>query len=143
MMNIRLCLLVACLFLFRVTHAQSSVTEIETSIGNLNTAMISRDKSTLEKLTADELSYGHSTGLVQNKTEFVNDILSGPNKFTRIDIANQTVTMANDVAIVRNTSSISLTNKELPNELKIGILMIWKKQGGHWKLLARQGYKLP
>ena len=142
-MNIRLCLLLACLFLFRISHAQSSATEVETLIGNLNTAMISRDQSTLEKLTADELSYGHSTGLVQNKTEFVNDILSGPNKFIKIDIANQSISMANDVAIVRNTSSISLTNKELPNELKIGILMIWKKQGGHWKLLARQGYKLP
>ena len=27
--------------------------------------------------------------------------------------------------------------------IDIGILEVWQKQGGDWKLLARQGYKLP
>jgi hypothetical protein len=29
-----------------------------------------------------------------------------------------------------------------PNNVKIGVLSIWQKQGGNLKLLARQGYKL-
>jgi ketosteroid isomerase-like protein len=28
------------------------------------------------------------------------------------------------------------------NHTKIGILAVWQKQDGGWKLLARQGYKL-
>jgi hypothetical protein len=28
------------------------------------------------------------------------------------------------------------------NNVRIGTLEIWHKQGGNWKLLARQGYKL-
>jgi len=142
-MNIRLCLLLACLLSFRSTDAQSLIKDVETSIGNLNTAMISKDKTMLENLTAEELSYGHSTGVVQNKSEFVNDIMSGPVKFIKIEISNQSIKLADDIAIVRNISSISGTNKEMPLDLKIGILMIWKKLGGNWKLLARQGYKLP
>jgi hypothetical protein len=143
MMYLRLCVLIACLLSFRITDAQSPIKEVETSIENLNTAMISQDKPMLEKLTAEELSYGHSTGVVQNKPEFVSDILSGPVKFLKIEISNQNITMANDIAIVRNISSISGTNKEMPLELKIGVLMIWKKLGGNWKLMARQGFKLP
>jgi len=142
-MKIRLFLLLACLLSFSNTEAQSLNTEVETSIGDLNSAMISKDRSMLEKLTAEELSYGHSTGVVQNKSEFVNDILSGPTKFIKIDITNQSISPADDLAIVRNISSISGTNKGMPLDLKIGVLMIWKKQGGHWKLLARQGFKIP
>ncbi|HEY4936259.1 MAG TPA: nuclear transport factor 2 family protein [Puia sp.] len=139
----RLCLLLACLLSFRMTYAQSLNKEVETTIDNLNAAMISKDKPILEKLTTEELSYGHSTGVVQNKSEFVNDILSGPINFLKIDITNENINLADDIAIVRNISSISGTNKGMPLELKIGVLMIWKKQEGNWKLLARQGFKLP
>ena len=142
-MNIRLCLLLACLVLFRNSDAQSQNTDVEKSVSNLTAAMISKDKSMLDKLTADELSFGHSTGVVENKSEFVNNVLSGPTTFFKIDISNQSVNPAGDVAIVRNISSISGTSKGQPLEIKIGVLMIWKKQGDNWKLLARQGYKLP
>jgi ketosteroid isomerase-like protein len=142
-MNIRLCLLIACLLSFRNTNAQSLNTEVETSIANLNAAMISKDKSILEKLTAEELSFGHSTGVVEDKSEFVQNVLSGPTTFSRIDISNQSINPAGDIAIVRNISTINGINKGQPLDLKIGVLMIWKKEGGVWKLLARQGFKLP
>jgi ketosteroid isomerase-like protein len=142
-MNIRLCLLIACLLSFWKTNAQTVNTEVEMSIANLNAAMISKDKSTLEKLTADELSFGHSTGVVENKSEFVQNVLSGPTTFTSIDISNQNINPAGDITIVRNITTISGNSKGQPLNIKIGVLMIWKKQGGNWKLLARQGFKLP
>ncbi len=142
-MNMRLSWLLACLLSFSIANAQTGIKEVETSISNLNAAMISKDKSTLDKLTADELSYGHSTGVVQDKLAFMNDILSGPTTFMKIEISGQTINLAEDIAIVRNTSSISGTSKGSPLDLKIGVLMIWKKKGDGWKLLARQGFKLP
>jgi ketosteroid isomerase-like protein len=141
-MHNRLFLLILCFLIFKTSGAQSLQKDIESSNETLNKAMISQDKSILEKLTADELSYGHSTGLVENKSEFVKDILSGPVKFFTIDITNQSINLADNIAIVRNISSIKGTRDGAPLELKIGILMIWKKQGAEWKLLARQGYKL-
>ncbi|HXB28601.1 MAG TPA: nuclear transport factor 2 family protein [Puia sp.] len=142
-MKIRLCFLFACLFSFWHINAQSINTEVETSIANLNAAMISKDKSTLEKLTAEELSFGHSTGVVENKTEFIQNVLSGPTTFYKIDISNQSINPADNIAIVRNTSTISGSTKGQPLDIKIGVLMIWKKDKGVWKLVARQGFKLP
>jgi ketosteroid isomerase-like protein len=124
------------------TDAQSWKKDIESSIDAFDKAMISQDKSTLEKSTAEELSYGHSTGLVENKTEFVKNILTGDTKFFQIDNADQNITMADNIAIVRNICSIKGSKSGSPLNLKIGILMIWKKDGASWKLLARQGYKL-
>jgi hypothetical protein len=117
--------------------------EIESSVERLNKAMITPDKSTLDMLTAEELSYGHSTGVVQNKAEFIKDILSGPVKFSQIDNTNQSIIITENTATVRDICSIKGTRDGAPLDLKIGILMIWIKKGDGWKLLARQGYKLP
>ena len=139
----RLFLLMFCFLINVNTNAQTSNKEIESSIELLNKAMITPDKSSLDKLTAEELSYGHSTGAVQNKSDFIKEVLSGPVKFFQIDNANQTITVADNTAIVRNICSIKGTRDGAPLDLKIGILMIWIKKGDAWKLLARQGYKLP
>ena len=124
-------------------NAQKPEKDIEMSIENLNKAMISPDKSMLEKLTAEDLSYGHSTGAVQNRSDFIKDVISGPVKFFQIDNANQVITITDHTAIVRNICSIKGTRDGAAMDLKIGILMIWIKKGDGWKLLARQGYKLP
>jgi ketosteroid isomerase-like protein len=142
-MNNRLYLLLFCLFYSVAVHAQETKKEIEVSIDALNKAMISQDKSTLEKLTANELSYGHSTGLVENKSAFENNILTGPDRFSSIEMSNQDIEMAGNIAIVRNIAVIKGTTKGTVLDVRIGILMIWQRQGEQWKLLARQGYKLP
>lgn len=123
-------------------NAQSWKKDVESSVDALNKAMISQDKQVLEKLTMEELSYGHSTGVVENKSTFVKNVLSGTVKFLQIDNGDQTEDLAGDNAIVRTICSIKGTRDGAPLDLKIGILMIWKKTGSDWKLLARQGYKL-
>lgn len=139
----RILILMLCFLISASTNAQKRDKEIESSIETLNKAMISADKSTLDKLTAEDLSYGHSTGLIQNKSEYIKDILSGPVKFIQIENANQTITVTDNTATVRNICSIKGTRDGAPLDLKIGILMVWIKKGDGWKLLARQGYKLP
>jgi ketosteroid isomerase-like protein len=139
----RIRILVFCLFYSTVVNAQGIKKEIESSIDALNKAMISQDKPALEKLTAEELSYGHSTGLVENQSTFVNNILTGPDRFSTIEMTNQNIEMAGNIAIVRNIAVIKGTTKGTVLDVRIGILMIWQKQGEQWKLLARQGYKLP
>jgi hypothetical protein len=139
----RIFILMLCLLTYTTANAQKQDKEVEFSIETLNKAMISPDNSTLEKLTAENLSYGHSTGVVQNKSEFIKDILSGPVKFVQIENANQSITITDNTATVRNICSIKGTRVGAPLDLKIGILMVWIKKDGGWKLLARQGYKLP
>jgi ketosteroid isomerase-like protein len=141
-MTHQLLLLVFFFFSSVNTEAQPPKKDIESCIEALNKATISQDNPMLEKLTAEELSYGHSTGLVENKAAYIKDILSGPTKFFQIDNTNQTIDLAGDMAIVRNICSIKGTKDGAPLDIKIGVLMVWKKEGAEWKLLARQGYKL-
>jgi ketosteroid isomerase-like protein len=139
----RIIILILSFLVYTGATAQKADKEIASSIEALNKAMISPDQSTLEKLTAENLTYGHSTGVVQNKQEFIKDVLSGPVKFIQIDNANEVVTVTENTATARTICSIKGTRDGAPLDLKIGILMVWIKKGDGWKLLARQGYKLP
>jgi len=115
--------------------------EVADAVTKLNKALVDADSITLYNLTADELSYGHSTNKLQNKTQFIDDVIHGAD-FLNIDATDQTITIAGNNAIVRHIFSATLVNNGTQNDVRIGVLMVWQKQKGKWKLLARQGYKI-
>jgi ketosteroid isomerase-like protein len=52
------------------------------------------------------------------------------------------ISLAGDAATVRHLYvSESEADGKITNT-KIGVLCVWQKQDGNWKLLARQAYKL-
>jgi len=138
-----ICLLMFLFVSVAIVNAQSAEeTKVAEAVTALNKATIEADKNMLESLTAEDLSYGHSGGKVENKTQFITALVSGAVDFISIDITDQKIMVAGKNAIVRNIYAAKLTSEGKPVELKIGTLMVWQKIKGKWKLLARQGYKL-
>ena len=115
--------------------------EITDAVDGLRMAMVSGDKAALEKWTAENLSYGHSSGKVENKKDFVENIVSGKSDFVTIDLSNQTVQVTGKTAIVRHAFSATTNDGGKPGNVKLLILLVWQKQKGGWKLLARQAVK--
>jgi Domain of unknown function (DUF4440) len=105
-------------------------------------AMLKADRSQFEALTADQLSYGHSAGRVENKVQFINGATSGQSRWTFITLTDQTTHVVGDTAIVRCTFTGESERDGKTNPVKLGVLMVWNKQDGHWKLLARQAVRL-
>ena len=108
----------------------------------INTAIINTDSITLRNLTSDELSYGHSAGLIQDQNAFIAGVMNGPTFFKSIDPLDQKITIAGKNAMVRHIVTAKAVNQGNPLDLKFGNIMVWQKKQGKWKLLARQGYKL-
>src|SRR3954462_2713532 len=48
---------------------------VTAAVENLRKAMIDGDKAGLQNITADQLSYGHSSGKVEDKATFVDNIV--------------------------------------------------------------------
>jgi hypothetical protein len=113
------------------------------AVDRLRLAMVSGDELTLNKLTAAGLSYGHSSGKIEDKASFVNSIVSGKSDFVSIELKNQTVKILNQTAIVRHQLHAFTNDGGKPGEVNLGILLIWQKEKKQWKLVARQAYKLP
>jgi len=120
----------------------SETVEVQDAVTRLNNAIINPTEDALAKIVADGLSYGHSSGLVQDKDEFIEDLVHGSFDFDSIDISDQTVQISGDVAVVRQVFDSEASNDGTPVHVHIGIVLIFQKQNGQWKLLARQAYKL-
>ena len=82
------------------TGKESAVTA---AVEALRKATIAADKAALEKLTAAELSYGHSSGRHENRAEFIEGLTSGKSSFSEITLTDQTINVVSNVAIVRHT----------------------------------------
>ncbi|MCW3087417.1 MAG: nuclear transport factor 2 family protein [Sediminibacterium sp.] len=115
---------------------------VATAVEKLRKAMIDGDRTALENIAADSLSYGHSGGKVESKTEFVENIASGKSDFVTIDLSDQTITVTYKVAVVRHTLNGTTNDGGKPATVKLKVLLVWEKNGGEWKLLARQAVKL-
>ena len=125
------------------TMAQSKEeTAVNAAVENLKKAMIDGDKGALEKITSDKLSYGHSSGRVEDRATFVDNIVTGKSDFVTIELTNQTVSISGDAAIVRHTLSATTNDSGNPGSVKLNIMLIFQKQKGQWKLLARQAVKV-
>ena len=117
--------------------------EVAAAVEQLRTAMINAEKTVLENLAAEKLSYGHSSGVLDDKKSFVDKIVSGASNFESIELVEQTISISDDVAIVRHVLNAKTNDagKE-PGEIHLRILLIWQKEKGSWKLLARQAVKI-
>jgi ketosteroid isomerase-like protein len=128
----------------QVTQPQAQEAEVATAIELLYKGFTDTDENILKSITADNLVYGHSSGKVQNKSEFIQEIISGqPLVYLSIELSDQTIQITGDVAVVRHifmsqTKDISGE----PGSLKIGVMQIWQLHDGTWKLLAQQAYKI-
>ncbi|HHG8772974.1 TPA: nuclear transport factor 2 family protein [Raoultella planticola] len=120
--------------------SSAEVAAVNQAVEQMRLAMLSADKAGLEKIGAPGLSYGHSNGRLENNAQFVAAIASGKSSFQSITLRDQTVSVEDDVAIVRH--QFDAQTKQ--GDIHIGVLQVWKKgQTEGWKLLARQAYKLP
>jgi len=131
------------LFVMTTVFSQSKETvAVQNAVEQLKKAMIDADKAALEKLTADDLSYGHSSGRVENKTEFVESLVSGKSDFLTMDLTNQTVKVSGNTAIVRHNLSGNINDSGQAGTVKLFVMLVWVKQGKQWRLLGRQAVRL-
>ena len=109
----------------------------------LRIAMVDPTAAALGALVADDLSYGHSGGKVDTKASFISDLLDGKSDFVTITITEQTIKVVDaNTAIVRHSLAADTNDSGKPGKVALKILGVWQKQGGDWKLLARQAVRV-
>ena len=121
--------------------AQEKENAVAAAVEQLRQAMIDADQSKLESLVSDQLSYGHSSGVIDDKKTFVDKIVTGKSDFVSIDLSEQTITVSDKTAIVRHLFKAKTNDGGKPGEVQLRIMLVWQKQKGGWKLLARQADK--
>ena len=131
--------------LFKGSAGAQSADEaaVAQAIETLRQAQFAADKAKLEQVTAAQVSYGHSDGRVETKEEFIKGVMTRTQVVKSITFPELKVAVVGNAAIARH---IYLGEAEREGKLtttRIGALQLWQKQDGAWKLIARQGFRLP
>ena len=115
---------------------------VDKAVEALRKALLEKDKGQLEQLTATQLSYDHSSGRVETKAQFVDGVMTSKAVVKSIAFPELSIAIAGNAAIARHLFEAEMETDGKPTSVKIGVLQVWQKQDGSWRLLARQGFKL-
>lgn len=125
------------------SQAATNAEAVAQTVERLRVAMVSSDGATLKTLIENDLTYGHSSGKLEDHAAFLK-ALDGTNSFQSIALTNQTVQVNGDNAWVRHVfDSVNNLPDGKTSTAHIGVLQVWKKHPDGWRLFARQAYLLP
>jgi ketosteroid isomerase-like protein len=116
---------------------------VKKSVDELRLAVLKQDKAKLDALTMPQLSYSHSDARLQNKAQFIDGVMTRKATVKSLEWPELTVHVVGPNGIVRH---LWVSESELDGKVthtKIGVMQVWQKENGGWKLLARASWKLP
>ncbi len=103
------------------------------------TAMVQRDDETLERLLSDDLYYMHSSGNVDTKRTFIDNVQNGPLTYTSIERRGVEGRVAGEgTALFTGEASIRVELAGDPIDLEVRFLAVWVKHDGAWRFEAWQ-----
>jgi hypothetical protein len=109
----------------------------------LRQATFGQEKAQLEELCTEQLSYGHSDGRVENKAEFIKGVMTRKANLKSLTLSDHTIAVVGANAIARHKWASESETDGKVTSTRIGVLQVWLKQNGAWKLLARQAVRPP
>jgi hypothetical protein len=102
-------------------------------------AMIHNNSAVLEKLLRDDLTFVHSAGQLESKSDVLKAVTTGKNVITRMEFSDSSVRIYGNTALVK--CRVDLWHSET-NIVHMNILHAWVKSAGGWQLAARQATRL-
>jgi hypothetical protein len=136
------------LFVLFLLIAKSSFTQID-SVGlknamqQLDKALLQKDETILNSVLHKDLSYGHSNGWIQSKSDILNDFTSGKLTYSKIENNSSAILVINkEYATVKTNTNAEGVVNGTEFKLTLHIMQFWIKTKKGWQLIARQSTKL-
>ena len=127
----------------QTVYAQSGEeAAVAQAVEALRKAMFARDAKQFDALISENVSYGHSSARIENKKEFIAAALANKSVMKSLAFTDQTIKITGNSAVVRNTYNAESELDGKPRTTKIGVLLVWTKEAGTWRLYARQAFRL-
>lgn len=139
MRQLLLSIFMLCIFL--PLQGQSGQDAVANAVEALHSAIIDGDSDQLHAITTEELTYGHSSGSIENRQEFIEALTSGKSDFAKIEMSDEVIMLKGNTAWVRFIMDADVISDGNTTPITLKILYIWVQDGGDWKLLARQAVR--
>jgi hypothetical protein len=107
-------------------------------------AMLAFDYPALDRILSDEVSYIHSTGVVETKAEYFGGMRRGLYEYGAIEITGGQTRMFDGVAITSGIMEMLVgANGSAKGTIRLQHVLVWRQEAGTWRLLLRQATRLP
>ena len=102
-----------------------------------------KDSVALVDLVSKKVTYGHSTGAVEDKATMIKNAVGNKGSYKNIDLERISISIDDKTAVLRHNlrgTSLDVAGAESP--LNLQILQVWRKEDGKWRIWARQAVKI-
>lgn len=108
-------------------------------------AMVKGDRAALEKLLSDDLTYTHSTALLETKEQFIKSVTSGNIDYVSIvpSESDWKVRVNGNTAVVNGVAAVNVVDTGKDRKIRIRFTTVQANRGGAWQLLAWQSTVIP
>jgi hypothetical protein len=107
-------------------------------------AMLAFDYPALNEVLSDAVSYIHSTGVVETKSEYFAGMRAGLYEYGAIDILTAHTRMFESVAMTSGVMEMLVgANGSEKGTIRLQHVLIWRLEAGTWRLLLRQATRIP
>lgn len=104
-------------------------------------ALVNKNTVSINQQTDKMLSYGHSNGWVQTKTDIMKDFETGLISYQSFKEDSIAVSINGNMANARFVADIAATMKGVSYTFHLKVLEVWVKKGKRWVLFARQAVR--
>ena len=108
-------------------------------------AMTKVDEAALNKLLADDLTYVHTSALMQTKKEFIDSLKSGAIKYVSMtpNEADWKVRILGNVAIVNGAATVHVVDHGNDLNFRLRYTTVHANRSGSWQLLSWEATRFP
>lgn len=121
--------------------AQTDQQKLEQTIRNFHQALVAGNTVSINQQTDKALSYGHSNGWVETKTELMKNLETGVMAYRSFAEDSLVITMNGTMANARFVADIKASLRGKDADLHLRVLEVWVKKSNRWVLFARQAVK--
>ena len=106
--------------------------EVYSAYQVINTAMINKDRTTMERYFDEKLIFTHMSGKKQTREEFIGEIMDGILNYFKVDIKDYSISVDGDTARMKVTHTLTAKVYGLRGAWTMSGENTYKKRGGIW-----------
>ncbi|MBS4043890.1 MAG: nuclear transport factor 2 family protein [Chitinophagaceae bacterium] len=121
--------------------AQTDEEKLVATVKAFHQTLVNKNIISINQQTDKALTYGHSNGWVESKTEMLQNLETGYLKYNSFIEDSIHVSMNKNLASVRFIATIDVDLNGKNGIYFLKVLEVWQKKGNRWVLFARQAVK--
>ena len=134
--------IVVLFFVSGFSYAQQDTSAVLKVVIEMRVSLVQKQEAVLEKLLHPAITFGHSSGWVQGRTDVFRDMKSGFLVYKAYDAQSTEITINGKYATVKERVAVEGNRNGTDFKMNLFVLQLWVKEKKGWKLLQRQSAKI-